>query len=102
MTETVKDRIAKTVSENDVVLYMKGNPTFPQCGFSSTVVQILDYLGTEYHSVNVLEDDEIRQGVKVRFTEKGKEKISQNLNPKTPKKIKSRELYNDNEDIGFC
>jgi monothiol glutaredoxin len=64
MTETAKDRIAKTVSENDVVLYMKGNPTFPQCGFSSTVVQILDYLGTEYHSVNVLEDDEIRQGVK--------------------------------------
>ncbi len=60
----VKDRIAKTVSENDVVLYMKGTPTFPQCGFSSTVVQVMDYLGVNYASVNVLEDMEIRQGIK--------------------------------------
>lgn len=64
MTTPAHDRISKTVSENDVVLYMKGNPTFPQCGFSSTVVQILDYIGTEYASVNVLEDPEIRQGIK--------------------------------------
>ena len=63
-TMEVKDRIAKTVSENDVVLYMKGTPVFPQCGFSSTVVQVLDYLGVEYASVNVLEDPEIRQGIK--------------------------------------
>ena len=60
----VKDRIAKTVSENDVVLYMKGTPTFPQCGFSSTVVQVMDYLGVNYASVNVLEDMDIRQGIK--------------------------------------
>ena len=56
--------ITKTVSENDVVLYMKGTPVFPQCGFSSTVVQILDYVGARYESVNVLEDPEIRQGIK--------------------------------------
>ena len=61
---SVQDQIAKTVSENDVVLYMKGTPTFPQCGFSSTVVQVLDYLGADYESVNVLEDPEIRQGIK--------------------------------------
>ena len=64
MTQTVNDIIKTTVTENDIVLYMKGNPTFPQCGFSSTVVQILDYIGTEYASVNVLEDPEIRQGIK--------------------------------------
>jgi monothiol glutaredoxin len=57
-------QIAKTVSENDIVLYMKGTPTFPQCGFSSTVVQVLDYLGVDYASVNVLEDPAIRQGIK--------------------------------------
>jgi len=56
--------ITKTVSENDVVLYMKGTPVFPQCGFSSTVVQILDYVGAEYASVNVLENPDIRQSIK--------------------------------------
>ena len=64
MTDTAHDIIKKTVTNNDIVLYMKGNPTFPQCGFSSTVVQILDYIGAEYASVNVLEDPEIRQGIK--------------------------------------
>ncbi len=52
------------------------------------------------HSMNIL--NKIRQGVKVRFTEKGKEKISQNLKQPKPKKSKSRELYTDNEDLGFC
>ena len=61
---SAKEQIKKTVTENDVVLYMKGTPVFPQCGFSSTVVQILDYVGAEYASVNVLEDPEIRQGIK--------------------------------------
>ena len=56
--------ITKTVSENDVVLYMKGTPVFPQCGFSSTVVQILDYVDAPYESVNVLDNPEIRQGIK--------------------------------------
>jgi len=64
MTDTVNDRIKNTVTSNDIVLYMKGTPTFPQCGFSSTVVQIFDYLGAEYASVNVLEDPEVRQGIK--------------------------------------
>jgi len=64
MTDTVSDRIKNTVTSNDIVLYMKGTPTFPQCGFSSTVVQIFDYLGAEYASVNVLEDAEVRQGIK--------------------------------------
>ncbi len=63
MSDT-KAKIAETVSANDVVLYMKGTPTFPQCGFSSTVVQVFDYLGVDYASVNVLEDAEIRQGIK--------------------------------------
>ncbi|WP_418153045.1 Grx4 family monothiol glutaredoxin [Litorimonas sp. RW-G-Af-16] len=58
------DTIKKTVTENDVVFYMKGTPTFPQCGFSSTVVQIFDYLGVDYASVNVLENPDIRQGIK--------------------------------------
>ena len=61
---SAKEQIKKTVTENDVVLYMKGTPVFPQCGFSSTVVQILDYVGAVYASVNVLEDPEVRQGIK--------------------------------------
>ncbi len=64
MPDTAQDRIKTTVTSNDIVLYMKGTPTFPQCGFSSTVVQIFDYLGAEYASVNVLDDPDIRQGIK--------------------------------------
>lgn len=64
MSNPAHDQIKKTVTENDIVLYMKGSPTFPQCGFSSQVVQILDYLDVKYHSVNVLEDPDIRQGIK--------------------------------------
>lgn len=60
----VADRIKSLVEEKDVVLFMKGTPTFPQCGFSSTVVQILDYVGANYGAVNVLEDPEVRQGIK--------------------------------------
>ena len=58
------EAIDKAVKGNDVVLFMKGTPTFPQCGFSSTVVQILDYLGVEYVSTNVLENAAVRDGVK--------------------------------------
>ena len=61
---SAQEQIAKTVSENDVVLYMKGTPVFPQCGFSSTVVQVFDYLGVDYASVNVLDDMDVRQGIK--------------------------------------
>jgi monothiol glutaredoxin len=61
---SILDTIDKTVKANDVVLFMKGTPTFPQCGFSSTVVQVLDYLGVEYVSTNVLENAAIRDGIK--------------------------------------
>ncbi|MGD1014833.1 MAG: Grx4 family monothiol glutaredoxin [Roseiarcus sp.] len=60
----VQERIQKLISENPVVLFMKGTPQFPQCGFSGQVVQILDYLGAPIVGVNVLEDAEIRQGIK--------------------------------------
>ena len=56
--------IDNEVKSNDVVLFMKGTPGFPQCGFSGQVVQILDYLGVDYKGINVLSSDEIRQGIK--------------------------------------
>lgn len=58
------DEIKKTVSENKIVLYMKGTPDMPQCGFSATTVQILRVMGLEFAAVNVLEDEAIRQGIK--------------------------------------
>ena len=59
-----RERIEKLIADHPVVLFMKGTPQFPQCGFSGQVVQILDYLGAPIYGVNVLEDDAIRQGVK--------------------------------------
>ncbi len=56
--------IDEQVKSNDVFLFMKGTPDFPQCGFSGQVVQILSYLGVDYKSANVLETDELRQGIK--------------------------------------
>lgn len=62
---TVQDRIHETVTGSPVVLYMKGTPTFPQCGFSSAAAQMLKACGvTDYVAVNVLADDEVRQGIK--------------------------------------
>ena len=57
-------RIDSEVKSNDVVLFMKGTPQFPMCGFSGQVVQILDYLGVPYKGVNVLDNADIRQGIK--------------------------------------
>jgi len=57
-------RIAEIVNGNDVVLFMKGTPLFPQCGFSSRAIAVLDHLNVEYASVDVLQDMEIRQGIK--------------------------------------
>ena len=57
-------RIEQIVKANDVVLFMKGTPLFPQCGFSSRAVAILEHLGVEYASVDVLQDQGIRQGIK--------------------------------------
>jgi monothiol glutaredoxin len=56
--------IENEVKNNDVVVFMKGTPDFPQCGFSGQVVQILNYLGLEYKGHNVLADDDLRQGIK--------------------------------------
>jgi monothiol glutaredoxin len=57
-------RIAEIVTGNDVVLFMKGTALFPQCGFSSRAIAILDHLGVQYETVDVLQDMEIRQGIK--------------------------------------
>jgi len=57
-------RIDAVVKNNHVVLFMKGTPLFPQCGFSSRAVAILDHLGAEYESVDVLQDQGVRQGIK--------------------------------------
>lgn len=61
---SARDEIASAIEANPVVLFMKGTPQFPQCGFSGQVVQILDYLGVPYKGVNVLASDEMRQGIK--------------------------------------
>ena len=58
------EQFKKEISENDVVLYMKGTADFPQCGFSGMVVQVLNHLGILFKDVNVLEDNEIREGIK--------------------------------------
>src|SRR3546814_5778606 len=60
----VNSRISDIVSSNDVVLFMKGTPLFPQCGFSSRAVAILEHCGVPYEGVDVLQDMEIRQGIK--------------------------------------
>ncbi len=57
-------RISQIVSDHDVVLFMKGTPLFPQCGFSSHAVAILDHCGVAYDSIDVLQDMEVRQGIK--------------------------------------
>ena len=64
MTGSVSERIQNEISSGDVVLFMKGTPVFPQCGFSAAIVQILTNLGVKFKSVDVLKDPEIRQGIK--------------------------------------
>ena len=61
---SIEQFIENEVKSNDVVLFMKGTPQFPMCGFSGQVVQILDYLGVPFKGLNVLESDELRQGIK--------------------------------------
>ena len=58
------ERISQIVNQHDVVLFMKGTPLFPQCGFSSRAVAILEHCGADFESVDVLQDMEIRQGIK--------------------------------------
>ncbi len=61
---SIQDFIKNEVTANEVVLFMKGTPQFPMCGFSGQVVQILDYLGVPYKGLNVLDSDDLRQGIK--------------------------------------
>lgn len=63
-TNPTHAQIGANVAANDVVLFMKGTPTFPQCGFSSMVAQVLAHLGVEYESYDVLQDDALREGIK--------------------------------------
>ena len=61
---TAQEQISETVTQNDVVLFMKGTKTMPQCGFSSRVAGVLNFMGVDFADVNVLADDNIRQGIK--------------------------------------
>jgi monothiol glutaredoxin len=60
----VFDRIKDEIGKNDVLLFMKGTPVFPQCGFSAAVVDVLSELGVKFHGINILVDPELRQGIK--------------------------------------
>ena len=64
MTDDAQARIDTAVKSNDILLFMKGTPLFPQCGFSSRAVAILDHLGVEYATIDVLQDQGVRQGIK--------------------------------------
>ena len=66
MSDTpIFERIKQDISSNDVVLYMKGTPVFPQCGFSAAVVQVLTHLGVPFKGIDILADPELREGIKV-------------------------------------
>ena len=81
----INTKIKDNNSKDPVVLYMKGNPTFPQCGFSSTVVQILKHIGVNFQSYDVLQDENLREGIK-----------SFSNWPTIP------QLYVNNEFVGGC
>ncbi|PCI41783.1 MAG: monothiol glutaredoxin, Grx4 family [Rhodospirillaceae bacterium] len=64
MSDTVNARIEDEINNNDVVVFMKGNPMFPQCGFSATVVGVLTHMQVKFKGIDVLQDPEIREGIK--------------------------------------
>ena len=64
LNDATKERIETDIASEDVVLFMKGTPVFPQCGFSAAVVGVLTHLGVPFRGINVLEDDSIREGIK--------------------------------------
>lgn len=64
MDDSVAERIRRDLAENDVVLYMKGTPVFPQCGFSAAVVQVLSHLGVKFKGIDILVDPSLRDGIK--------------------------------------
>ena len=65
LDDETQERIDADIASEDVVLYMKGTPVFPQCGFSAAVVGVLTHLGVPFRGINVLEDESIREGIKV-------------------------------------
>ena len=64
MEQNTKEKIENIIKENEILLFMKGTPVMPQCGFSAAVVGVLSHMGVKFNSVNVLEDAEIREGIK--------------------------------------
>jgi len=64
MEQNTKEKIQNIINENEVLLFMKGTPVMPQCGFSAAVVGVLSHMGIKFNSVNVLEDPKIREGIK--------------------------------------
>ena len=64
MEQDTKEKIEKIINDNEILLFMKGTPVMPQCGFSAAVVGVLSHMGIKFNSVNVLEDPEIREGIK--------------------------------------
>jgi monothiol glutaredoxin len=64
MKDPVQERIGREINEHEVVLFMKGTPVFPQCGFSAVVVQVLNHLGVKFKGIDVLSDPALRQGIK--------------------------------------
>ena len=64
MKDTIHERIEREINEHDVVLFMKGTPIFPQCGYSAVVVQVLSHLGVKFKGIDVLTDPALRQGIK--------------------------------------
>ena len=64
LDDATKERLAADIASEDVVLFMKGTPVFPQCGFSAAVVGVLTHLGVPFRGINVLEDDSVREGIK--------------------------------------
>ena len=65
LEDAIKTRLDNEIASEDVVLFMKGTPVFPQCGFSAAVVGVLSHVGVKFRGINVLEDDDIREGIKV-------------------------------------
>jgi len=64
MSNPVQDKISQQVKDNPILIFMKGTPTFPQCGFSAAVIEVFNSLGAKYQTVNVLDDPDIRDGIK--------------------------------------
>ena len=65
MDSEIKNKIESMINQNEILLFMKGTPSMPQCGFSAAVVGVLNHMGVKFQSINVLQDQEIREGIKI-------------------------------------